>query len=76
MSLEELLLIFKTLELYDEHFVERDVNIAFNLSKMLEVDEISTDKASQLHVVEFYEALARIAEKASPPPFGSNYVFL
>ena len=74
MSLDELLTIFKNLELYDEHFVERDVNIAFHLSKMLEIDEINSDKCVQLQLVEFYEALARIAEKASPPPFGACYV--
>jgi len=26
--------------------------------------------------VEFYESLARIAEKSSPPSFGKNYVYI
>lgn len=34
MCLEEIYDICKTANLYDENFVERDANIAFNLSMM------------------------------------------
>ena len=34
MCLEELNEICKTANLYDEHFVERDCNFAYNLSMM------------------------------------------
>lgn len=74
MCLEELTNICKNMDLIDENFVERDINLAFNLSQMTEIDEINQDKNSQLQYVEFLEALARIAEKASPAPFGLTNV--
>jgi hypothetical protein len=40
MSLDELNDICKLCNLYDEYFVERDVNIAYNLSLMTYVDEL------------------------------------
>lgn len=41
MCLDELNDICKSLNLYNEHFVERDMNFAFNLSIMTQVDEIN-----------------------------------
>jgi hypothetical protein len=40
MSLDELNDICKICKLYDENFVERDMNIAYNLSQMTEIDEL------------------------------------
>ena len=70
MSLDELNDICKNGNLYDENFVERDMNIAYNLSIMTQVDELYLAKGSEMQFVEFLEAIARIAEKLSPPPYG------
>ena len=66
MSLDELNEIFKISYLYDENFVERDMNIAYNLSKMTEINELTEAKGSEMIFVEFLEACARIADKVSP----------
>ncbi len=70
MSLDELNDICKICNLYDENFVERDMNIAYNLSKMTEINELTEAKGSEMIFVEFLEALARMADKISPPPLG------
>lgn len=41
MCLDEMNDICKNLNLYDENFVERDMNFAYNLAMMTQVDEIS-----------------------------------
>lgn len=43
MCLEEINDICKIANLYNEYFVERDAYLAFNLSKMTQVDELNTD---------------------------------
>jgi hypothetical protein len=65
MSLDELNDICKGLNLYDETFVERDMNFAFNLSMMTQIDELNNNRIYEMSIVEFYEALARISEKKS-----------
>jgi hypothetical protein len=44
MCLEELKDICNRAGLYDENFVDRDVNLAFNLSMMTEADELERDR--------------------------------
>jgi len=56
------------MELYNEDFVEREVNIRFNLSMQTTVDELKFNKGFEMHIVEFYECLSRLAELASMPP--------
>ncbi len=51
--------------LCNEYFVDRDVLLSFYLSMILQVDEIANDRHTQMQMVEFYEALARVAEKSS-----------
>ena len=46
--------------------------MAFNLSMMTHVDELESDSIFQMTFVEFLEALARIAEKASPIAYVEN----
>jgi hypothetical protein len=41
---------------------------AFNLSMQTSIDEINKDTIFQMTILEFYEALARIAEVASLKP--------
>lgn len=54
--------------LLDENFAERDIQLAFNLSMMTQVDELNQDRIFQMSFVEFLEAVARVAEKYSPQP--------
>ena len=44
-------------------------NFAFNLSMQTVPDEYSIDKIFQMSTIEYYEALARLAEDASLAPF-------
>lgn len=66
MCLEELGEICKMANLLDENFAERDIQLAFNLSMMTQVDELNQDRIFQMSFVEFLEAVARVAEKYSP----------
>lgn len=70
MCLEELIDMCKHAELFDENFVERDVNLAFNMSMMTQIDEITKENLFRMTFVEFLEALARIADKLSPLKIG------
>lgn len=74
MCLDELSDICKHCNLYDENFVERDMQLAFNLSMMTQFDELSNDRIFQMTFIEFLEAFARIADKLSPCPIGTNPV--
>lgn len=46
MSLDELSEICTKSGLFDENFVDRDVNLAFNLSMLTQVDELESDRLS------------------------------
>ena len=72
MALEELNDICKNCNLYDETFVERDMNFAYNLAMMTQIDEISQNRIFEMSIVEFYEAVARMAEKKSLAPYGTD----
>lgn len=74
MSLEELIDLCKHANLFDENFVERDVNLAFNTAMMTQMDELNSEKFFRMTFVEFLEALARIADKMSPPKIGGQPV--
>ena len=50
---------------YDLNYVERDVNLAFNLAMMTQVDELESDRIFQMSFLEFMEGIARLAEKMS-----------
>ncbi|CAD8171615.1 unnamed protein product [Paramecium pentaurelia] len=67
MCLDEIHEICSQANLYDERFVERDADNAFNLSMMLQVDELESDRIFQMTFIEFLEAVARIADKVSMP---------
>lgn len=56
--------------LVSDKVTERDLNQAFNLSMMTQVDEISKSRHLQMHIIEFMEALARISDVLSPIPYG------
>ncbi len=64
MCVEELMEMTKKAELcLDETFQEVDVYVSFNLSMMTQVDELDQSRFIKMNLLEFYEALARIADK-------------
>lgn len=74
MCVEEFHDIFRTSNLLDENFVERDIYLAFNMAMMTQVDELNSDRIFQMTFVEFLEALSRCADKLALPKIGSNPV--
>ena len=66
MSMEELYQICSTANLFDDNFVDRDVALAFNLSMMTQKDELNDRRIFEMSSLEFFEALARIADAFSP----------
>jgi hypothetical protein len=40
---------------------------------MTQIDEVASDRHIRMSILEFIEALARIAEKISPSPIGENF---
>ncbi|KAL4456118.1 hypothetical protein ABPG74_014079 [Tetrahymena malaccensis] len=74
MCLEELQTICNKAGLTEEaHFGPNVALQAFNFSVMTQVDELQQDRIYQMYIVEFYEALARIAEAASLEPIQGLY---
>ena len=74
MCLEELIDMCKHSNLFDENFVERDVNLAFNTAMMTQVDELTNERFFRMTFVEFLEAFSRIADKLSPVKIGGPLV--
>ncbi|EGR33095.1 leucine rich repeat protein [Ichthyophthirius multifiliis] len=68
MCLDELIKIIQLAGLAeDEHFGSTVGYFSFNMAMMTQVDELYNDRIYQMSLVEFYEALARIAEDANFP---------
>ncbi|EWS75791.1 hypothetical protein TTHERM_000118777 (macronuclear) [Tetrahymena thermophila SB210] len=63
MSIYEFTDMVKHFKLLSESFTEKDVQIAFNLSIMIQIDEINNNKFINMSFIEFIEALGRVAEK-------------
>lgn len=55
-------------------FMENDVNVCFNLAMMTQVDELTSDRIFKMSPLEFYEALARIADRVSLPSINMHQV--
>lgn len=49
-------------------FVARDISLQFTLSMQTTVDEITQEKHLRANMLEFIEAIARVAEKVNLPP--------
>ncbi|KAL4496015.1 hypothetical protein ABPG72_015437 [Tetrahymena utriculariae] len=63
MNIYEFTDMVKYLKLINEIFTEKYVLLSFNLSMMVQIDEVSNNKFINMRFVEFLEALGRIAEK-------------
>jgi hypothetical protein len=82
MSLDELNQIVSMTGLNElKHFGSSVYLYAYNLSMMTQIDELNSNRIFEMSNVEFYEALARIAEEACLMPGPKlldvlNYIFL
>ena len=54
-------------ELVNDSFNVRDIDVCYNLSMMTRMDEVTRDQHLQMSQVEFYEAIARVADIAKHP---------
>ncbi len=54
----------------DDSFGAREISPLFNLSMMTQVDELQNEKFSQMIMIEFIEAISRVADKLA---VGSPY---
>jgi hypothetical protein len=56
--------------LVSETFVSRDVNVCYGLAMMTQVNEVEKDRHLKASMIEYLEAIARVADKVSlQPPF-------
>ena len=75
MCLDELMEIGKKSELFlDEMFQEVDVYLSFNLSMMTQVDELEESRFVKMSQLEFYEAIARMADKKALSKIGTDNI--
>jgi NLR family CARD domain-containing protein 3 len=69
MSFDEFFDLICTAGAVDETFGQREIGIWFNLAMMTQKDEIDKDRHLNMVLVEFIEAIGRVADKLSLPPF-------
>lgn len=67
MSLQEFQDICTAANLCNERFTTREIDIAFNLAMMTQVNELDNDRHFQMVFVEFLEALGRVADMSGHP---------
>ena len=72
MSFNDWRLFVTTMGIMNDKLADRDINQAFNFSMMTQIDEVNKERHLQMTEVEFFEALARLAEVMSPAPYGFN----
>lgn len=65
MSLVEFHDICNAANLCNERFTTREIDIAFNLAMMTQVNELESDRHFQMSFSEFLEALGRVADMAA-----------
>lgn len=63
VSLEEFMDMISTSGVLSLNIANKDIGKYFNLSLQTEVDELQNEEHMQMFTLEFYEAIARIAEK-------------
>jgi len=62
MSVEEWFDLLEKAGLLDDKVTDREAKVAYAMSMMMVPDEMETDSHTRMSLVEFYEALARVAE--------------
>lgn len=68
MCLPEFQFVCTAAGLMNDHFTARDIDFCFNLSMMTQVDELTSDRHCQMSLVEFLEALGRVADTGRYAP--------
>lgn len=71
MCYDEFLSLLNACALITDEFPERDAITAFSQSMMTQVDEFDSDRHMKMQKVEFFEAMARVAEGVSAMPAGA-----
>lgn len=61
--------------LVSQNFVARDISLQFTLAMMTQVDEVNNDRHLKSNLLEFIEAIARVADKVSLVPEGYEVGF-
>ena len=72
MCYDEYISLLNAGQLITDEFPERDAIAAFSQSMMTQVDEFDNDRHMKMQKVEYFEAIARMAEGVSAPPPDSN----
>lgn len=63
VKLQEFVNLIQTAGVVTENFGSKEIGPLFNISMMTNVDEIFSERHMQMKVIEFVEAIARIADK-------------
>ena len=63
VSLDELHKFCSEAKLLDQFVTDRDPSVIYNLSMMTVINELESDRGMQMSMVEFIEAIGRIADK-------------
>jgi len=74
MCLEEFHRLMGDCGIFNDNLTDRDATLAFSLSMMTQTDELQSDRIYQMQFIEFLEAFARVADKYSASPYGTNDV--
>lgn len=73
---EELQKLAVDAAILNDTLVDRDIVVAFNLSMITQVDELTSDRIFQMSFIEFIEAVARLADIYSALSPGEDEVIL
>ena len=68
MSLDEFYDLITSCGVVDDNFGQREISVMFNLSMMTQKNELQYDRHFNMILVEFIEAIGRIADKLILPP--------
>ena len=78
MNLEEFINLMTSL--IEGDYPVREMPISYNLSMKLQVDEITSNRHSEMQYPEFVEAFCRVIDKSSPCPPSEdpvkNFIFI
>lgn len=73
MSMDEFILLIQESGVISDSFGEREISPIYSMSMMTQKDEIDSDKHMNMVLVEFIEAVGRVAEKLSIPHLIDDY---
>ncbi len=60
--------------MYSPQCGERDALLSYRYAMMTQIDELNSNRIFQMSFIEFLEAIARICDLFSAPPYGDTTV--